>query len=284
MPTIDLPLGPIDYADEGDPTGVPVVAVHGFMADGDLWASTAAALGDRVRLLRPTLPLGAHRTPLVLDPGPGDVVDVLLAFMDALGLEDPILLGNDTGGAICQLTVARRPDRVGGMVLTNCDAFDQFPPFPFNALLPMSRVPGLMEVLMQGLRVPLLRHTFLYGPLSSRRHEDLWAQFTRPYFADAAIRRQTLGLLRRARPKDLLAATDVLRSWDRETLLVWGQRDLIFRPALGRRLAQALGARLVEVAGARAFVPLETPDLLADHVAAFAAETARARVPAGEAA
>ena len=270
MPTVDLPLGPIDYADEGDPTGVPVVAVHGFMVNRDLWSGTAEALGDRVRILRPNVPLGAHPVPFTRDPSPDVVMDLLLDFLDALELEDPILLGNDTGGAICQLAVAKRPDRVRGMVLTNCDAFDQFPPYPFRVLLPMSRVPGLLETLMQGLHVPLIRHHMLYGPLSVRRRDAVWEQFSRPYRTDPAVRRQALGLVRSVRPQDLLAATESLRTWEGETLLVWGQRDLTLRPSLGRRLADALGAELVEVADSRGFVPLDAPELLAEQIAAFA--------------
>ena len=130
MPSITLPQGTIDYVDEGDPSGTPVVAVHGFAADGDLWATTSAALGERVRVLRPTLPLGSHRSPMHGDPAPQDVAATLLAFLDELGLEDPILLGNDSGGAICQFAINARPDRVRRVVLTNCDGFEQIPAVP----------------------------------------------------------------------------------------------------------------------------------------------------------
>ena len=44
------------------------------------------------------------------------------------------LVGNDTGGALCQLVVTRHPERIGRLVLTNCDAYDEFPPSMFKLL------------------------------------------------------------------------------------------------------------------------------------------------------
>lgn len=280
MPSITLPQGTIEYVDEGDPTGTPVVAVHGVVTDGDLWAATSAALGDRVRVLRPTLPLGSHRMPMHLAPGPRDVATVLLAFLDALDLEDPVLLATDSGGAICLLALHAQPDRVRRLVLTNCDAFDQFPPFPFSPLRPLSKVPGLLTALMQGTRIPWLRHRLLYGVLATRRQDALWEQFLRPFHADRVIRRHTAEIFRKADPAELLAATNALASWDGDALVVWGMRDRIFKPGLGRRLAGTLRAPFVEVEGSKTFVCLDAPQLLADEVAAFVARASSpVRVP-----
>ena len=46
----------------------------------------------------------------------------------ALDLSDVTLVGNDTGGAICQYLVDTDRSRIGRLVLTNCDCFEQFPP------------------------------------------------------------------------------------------------------------------------------------------------------------
>ncbi len=51
-----------------------------------------------------------------------------LQLLDALDLHDVTLVGNDTGGAICQLAIKGDHNRIGGLVLTNCDAFEHFPP------------------------------------------------------------------------------------------------------------------------------------------------------------
>ena len=270
MPSITLPQGTIEYFDEGNPAGVPVVAVHGFLASAELWGTTAAALGERVRVLRPTLPLGSHRVPVHGTPGPREVAAILLAFLDAMGLEDPILLGNDSGGAICQLAVQAQPERVRRLVLTNCDGFDQFPPFPFSLLRPMSRVPGLITALMQGTRVPRLNHALVYGLLASGRHEELWRRFVEPFHANRAVRAQAIGFMRQVDPAELVEASNALGSWGGDALVVWGMRDRFFRPALGQRLAATLGAPLVEVPDGKTFVCLDAPKVVADAVATFA--------------
>ena len=59
--------------------------------------------------------------------------------MDALELEDVTLVGNDTGGAICQLVATRHPERLGRLVLTDCDAYENFLPPMFRPLQARAR-------------------------------------------------------------------------------------------------------------------------------------------------
>ena len=47
---------------------------------------------------------------------------------------DVTLVGNDTGGAICQLVATRHPERLGRLVLTPCDAYENFLPPAFRSL------------------------------------------------------------------------------------------------------------------------------------------------------
>lgn len=271
MPHVTLPQGRVDYVDEGDATGVPVVFVHGFLTDGELWAATGAALGGRARVIRPTWPLGSHRTPMTESLDPGQVADLVVAFMDELGLEDPILVGNDSGGAVSQLVVARHPDRLRRLVLTNCDAFTELPPQPFAWFRYVAKVPGLLAAILAPLRISRLRHTLFYGQLASARHRDLWDRFFAPYASERRIRRQASDFVARASTADLLAATGFLGEWEGEVVIVWGMRDIVFRPSLGRRLAAAAGAPLIPVPDAKAFVPLDSPQVVADVIAAVAA-------------
>ena len=140
MPTVDLPQGRVNYRVAGPPDSAlpPVVFVHGIMVNGELWTGVADALAARgIRSYAPDLPLGAHPVPLSPDAdiSPRGVAALLLAFLDALGLTDVTLAGNDTGGALCQFLLDADASRVGRLVLTNCDAFDQFPPPPFPSRL-----------------------------------------------------------------------------------------------------------------------------------------------------
>lgn len=66
-------------------------------------------------------------------------------LVEALDLTDAALVGNDTGGALAQMLVARRPHRIGRLVLVSCDAFDNFPAgLPGRVSTLAGRMPGGM--------------------------------------------------------------------------------------------------------------------------------------------
>src|SRR4051812_6232730 len=107
MPMVDLPQGRVSYRAAGPPDSAlpPVVFVHGIMVNGELWTGVAEVLAARgIRSYAPDLPLGAHPVALKADADltPRGVAKLLLAFLEALGLSDVTLVGNDTGGALCQ--------------------------------------------------------------------------------------------------------------------------------------------------------------------------------------
>ena len=62
------------------------------------------------------------------------------------------IVGNDTGGAICQLMLAGDTSRIGAAVLTNCDAFSTFPPRALARLFYAGRHPGSSRAWSPGLR------------------------------------------------------------------------------------------------------------------------------------
>src|SRR5687767_7097809 len=127
MPAVELAQGTIHYREAGPPDGRPVVFVHGYLMAGDLWAALGERLAARgLRAIMPTWPLGAQPEPLRpgADVTARGVAAIVVAFLEALELEDVVLAGNDTGGAICQLVAAGQPERLGALVLTNCDAFE----------------------------------------------------------------------------------------------------------------------------------------------------------------
>jgi pimeloyl-ACP methyl ester carboxylesterase len=142
-PEIQLSAGTIKYEDTGG-SGPVILFVHGLLASGMLWAPVVPLLSGEARCIVPELPLGAHEEPMNPDAelSPRSVAGLLAEFMDKLDLNDVTLVGNDTGGAICQLLVTEHPERVGRLVLTPCDAFEQFFPPAFRLLQWVSKVPG----------------------------------------------------------------------------------------------------------------------------------------------
>ena len=125
---IDLPAGRIRYRDEGQ--GKPVVFVHGYLVDGRLWDGVVDSLSDRCRCLAPDWPIGSQ--PMAMKPdadlSPYGIAATIASFLEALDLEDVTIVGNDSGGAMSQVLVTRHPERIGRLVLTNCDTHENFPP------------------------------------------------------------------------------------------------------------------------------------------------------------
>ena len=168
--------------------------VHGFLVDSTLWDPVAERLAAAgVRCILPDWPLGSHRTPTdpaaELSPAAlGRAVPELLAALD---LEGVTLVGNDTGGAVCQLALAGDTTRVGALVLTNCDVFERFPPPLFVPLFRLARHRWAVWTLMQQVRLRAVRHSALaYGMLLNRpRPAALTRAWVAPALADAAIRR-----------------------------------------------------------------------------------------------
>lgn len=278
MPTIDLPHGTVNYRVTGpaEPATGPVVFVHGFLVNATLWSATADALaGAGVRSYAADWPLGSHTIALGerADQSPRGVARQICAFMEALELRDVTLIGNDTGGAICQFLLDEDPSRVGRVVLTNCDAFTNFPPAPFGQLFKAFRKPTAIRALMAPMRATAVRHSpagfglLVREPLDAEQTRG-WVQ---PCLSDAAIREDVARFAQKVDPADLDSASNRLGSFDGRALLVWGAADRFFKLADARRLRDAFtDARLVEIEDGRTFVPHDFPERLAREVVAFA--------------
>src|SRR6266545_6691791 len=163
MPEITLPQGTINYRDSGG--GPPVVFVHGLLVDA-------------TRSIVPDLPLGSHRTAMnpEADITPHGVARLVGDFLAALGLEDVTLVGNDTGGLIGQLVALDHGERVGRLVLTNCDCFEVFPPKEFVPMVKSAHIPGAVKAALTPMRAAAARRTVLaYGGLAREIPDDVTA-------------------------------------------------------------------------------------------------------------
>src|SRR5215204_5645785 len=158
---VELPAGRISYREAGE--GEPIVFVHGYLVDGRLWDGVVDRLADRFRCIAPDWPIGAHRTAMKPDAdlSPPGIASLISSFLVALDLEDVTIVGNDSGGAMSQVLVTQRPERIGRLVLTNCDTHENFPPGPFKAMPPLAKLPGGMFLLSAPFRIEAIaRYAF----------------------------------------------------------------------------------------------------------------------------
>jgi pimeloyl-ACP methyl ester carboxylesterase len=273
--TVEVPAGTIEYRERG--SGPPIVFAHGAAVNGDLWRRVAPAL-DGHRTIVPDLPLGGHT--LALRPGPDlslfGAAGVLGAFIDALDLRGATLVANDTGGALAQALVSRSPERVGRLVLTSCDAFENYPPKAVAYLKPTVRVRPALWLLAKAMGATAAqRLPIAYGWAT---HEPVEPRIMRSYLAglrgDAGVRRDFAALLSQADRRDMLRATEGVGAFAGPALVVWGADDRFFPREHGRRIAEALpDGRFEVVQGSRTFIPEDRPEELVELLRRFLAAT-----------
>jgi pimeloyl-ACP methyl ester carboxylesterase len=277
--SVKLPQGNIHYREYGE--GPPIVFVHGLLVDGRLWRKVTPLLEDNFRCIVPELPLGSHPEPMNPDAdlSPPALARIVAGFLDALDLEDVTLVANDTGGAISQITAANHPERIGRLVLTNCDAFENFLPPAFRPLQWSARVPGMLNGVLQGMRFePLRRLPIAYGWLIKR---DFGAAPTRewvdPFLSDKQVRRDTVKVLKGIDPRYTLEAAEKLRDFERPALLAWAVEDRFFKLSYAERLADTIrGATLERIDDSYTFVSEDQPERLAELIETFARQPTRA--------
>ncbi|HEY3880836.1 MAG TPA: alpha/beta hydrolase [Trebonia sp.] len=270
---VDLPQGRLAYRAAGpaDSPYPPVVFVHGILVDARLWEPVAERLAARgVRSYAPTLPLGAHQLPMNAgaDLSPAGMAQLVRDFTAALGLSGVTIVGNDTGGAICQLILGGDTTRVGAAVLTNGDAFGKFPPRALAPLFRALRHPGLVACLVPGMRSAAVRHGPLaYGLLSSGA---LDRQLTRDWveaLASKAVRHDLATFAAGVRRGVLLDAASRFSQFPGPVGILWGDGDPFFPAELGRQLSEAFPrGSLTTVPGGRTFLSLDHPDEVASEI------------------
>jgi pimeloyl-ACP methyl ester carboxylesterase len=269
---IDLPAGRIRYREAGE--GKPVVFVHGYLVDGRLWDGVVDKLSDRCRCLAPDWPIGAQQIAMKPDAdlSPYGIAAIVASFLEALDLEDVTIVGNDSGGAMSQVLVTRHPERIGRLILTNCDTHENFPPGIFKTMPPIAALPGGMALLAAPFRINALARA-AFKPFSKNPiPADLVASWMEPGLHDPGVKRDVKKVTTGMNKRYTLEAAEKLRTTELPILLTWAPGDRFFPLKYAQRLqSEAPNARLVEIPDSKTFVPLDQPQRLADEIASFVA-------------
>ncbi|WP_199430338.1 alpha/beta fold hydrolase [Qaidamihabitans albus] len=276
MPQIELSAGTIDYSDTGGP-GPVLVFLHGVTMDATVWRKVVPELPGEYRCVLPTWPLGSHRTPMRPDAdlslrGLGLLVG---EFLEALDLRDVTLVLNDWGGG--QVLVSEgRAERVGRLVLTSCEAFDNYPPgLPGRALTLAARLPGGLRLTMRMAGWQWFRRApGGWGWMSKRPvPREVMDGWFEPATDRPEIRRDLARYGASVPPRrTLLEWAERMRSFDRPVLVAWAAEDRIMPPEHGRRLAVLFpDATLVEIDDSYTLIPEDQPRVLAETIEKFVA-------------
>ena len=286
---LELPQGRLRYFEAG--TGSPIVFAHGLLVNANLWRKVVARLSGEFRCIALELPLGSHTLPMPEDAdlAPHGLANLIADAIEAFALDEvTLVVGNDTGGALCQIVVSRRPERVGRLVLTSCDYRENFPPRMFRYFKLAAAIPGAMRLLMLPMRLRVPRRLpFAFGWLVmrpiDRQAEDsyLLAGMTIP-----GVERDLKRVIKGLDTRYTNEAADRLKEFNKPALIAWSREDRFFKSAHAQRLAHDLpNARLEWIEHARSLSPEDEPGRLAELIASFVCaprgrrDSRKARVP-----
>jgi pimeloyl-ACP methyl ester carboxylesterase len=273
MPAVALTMGNVHYEKVGPETGRPVVLIHGYAMGGSLWRPLTEQLAaGGFRCFAPTWPLGAHTEPM--NKHAELTIEAIAAmvgeFLDTLSLEDVVLVGNDTGGAIAQVVATSTPARIGALVLTSCDAFEHFPPPILKPFIAAAKFAPTFRAALQPLRTRLGRER-AYGALAHADIDDLVTEWLKPALTNSKVRDDLRRLTASLNQATTVRAAERLPRFRNPALIAWSRDDAFFPFEDGQRLAATLpNARLEVIHEARTFSMIDQPDTLAGLIADFA--------------
>jgi pimeloyl-ACP methyl ester carboxylesterase len=194
-----------------------------------------------------------------------------------LGIGAFHLVGNDSGGAIAQITACAAPERVLSLTLTNCDVDENVPPPAFAQAVSLARA-GLFSRAMGDMlnNLELARSDFGLG-VGFEHKENVTTELVETYIAPMltteARAADLNGYVAAFEPKHLVAIRDKLAALKVPTQLLWGTEDIFFTLKDADWLARTVPGfrRLVRAEGARLFFAEERPHWVVSRLREFMA-------------
>jgi len=238
----------VAYVDDG--TGPVVLLLHGCPFASFVWRNVIPILAPAHRCIAPDLlGLGDTETPPGADWSLPAQESMIVGLLDALGIERAHVVGHDHGGAVAQLLAAHHPQRVDRLVLSNAEAYDNWPSDEERPFVRLTQIPLIGAiVLWLWSRKPVLRATLAEARAVFRRDaltREMLDVYVRANFATRHKRNKTKRFLAlQFEPSNRRVTMDVvpaLRRFDHPTLLLWARDDPHFGPRWAERLRNDLG-------------------------------------------
>lgn len=259
---VETPSGNISYVEHGN--GPVALFVHGVLLNGYLWRHQLTQLGNLRRCIAvDLLAHGNTEISATQDVSVTANAHMLAQFLDALKIDQVDLVGNDSGGGICQIFAALYPKRVRSLTLTNCDAHDNWPPEAFKAFVAMVAAGGLSQTLNALLAdKSVYRSPQALGPAYERPEavaDDTIETYLRPLTRSAQRTRDIERFVNAFDCRHTLEIERQLALVQAPTLIVWGTDDIYFDPKWSHWLEKTIPGtkRRVELKSARLFFPEE---------------------------
>lgn len=237
---VDLEGHKTHYLEKGE--GEPIVLIHGFFYDSDLWVSNIDKLAEHYKVYALDLWGFGYSTREPLDFSYQLFSDQVLLFMDALGIERAHIAGQSMGGGTVIWFGVQNRSRVNKIILVDPAGVPHGIPLTGKIF----NLPRVGEFFL-GLKSNFIRKKNL---------ADLWFYkkdlITESYFEDVTrfhkIKGTTecmLTILRKEFFNTLSDELQQLAQLDIPILIVWGKEDKAIPVKMGEEMHRILkGSRL----------------------------------------
>jgi pimeloyl-ACP methyl ester carboxylesterase len=261
---IATPSGTISYVEQG--SGPVALFVHGVLLNGYMWRHQLAQLGDIRRCIAvDLLAHGNTEISATQDVSVTANAHMLAQFLDAMKIDQVDLIGNDSGGGVCQIFAALYPERIRTLALTNCDAHDNWPPEafkPFVAMVATGGLPGTLSAMLADksiYRSPQALAAAYERPESVT--DDTIETYLQPHTRTPQRTHDLERFVNAFDCRHTVAIEKQLRKVQAPTLIAWGTDDIYFDVKWSHWLEKAIPGttRRVEFDAARIFFPEERP-------------------------
>lgn len=278
----------LHYLEQG--RGPPVLMLHGFPDHAGAWRPLANRLADSYRVIAPDLRgYGESGRPTSDSDYRLDLlIDDIVGLVDALGLATVCLCGHDWGGVLAFAVAAAHPGRIAALIALNA------PPFGvLQAMIWHDPAQRAASHYINDLRAPDagarfneanvdgLMDRFLGEPLHQGRlsPEDVAAYrhaWTRPGVWQAMLAWYRAAPLEVPTDETIMpSVTPSIESIDCPVLVIWGDRDEVFVPAMADAIGAACrNAHVERVAIAGHMAHRDAPDHCAALIKGFLAHHA----------
>ena len=267
---VDTQYGRVAVVENG--TGPAAVFLHGFPLNGFHWRYQLTELADLRRCIAIDL-MGLGHTEIRANQelSFSAQAQMVLATLDALGVKDFDLVGNDTGGGIAQIIATKVPARIRSLVLTNADIHDNWPPKALG-VVHAAATDGVLDDLFVGY---LANPEQARNGLGSMVFEDpqyLTAELLEAYLGPittTAERRDDINrFITSQNNAETVAIKSNLERLTAPTLILWGTGDPFFGVEWAYWLRDTIpGVRnVIEFPQAKLFFPEERAEEVTAHI------------------
>jgi len=256
--------------------GEPIVLIHGYGAGMWVWEKQMDALSKNYQVFAVDLPGHGFSDRPKIEYTPETYVRSLNCFMEGVGIEKAVLIGNSMGGGIAWGMAVSFPETQKKLILIDAappDVLDQVQNDSFRMLVEVKDLPFFPYLLIasrnRGSIKGVLEECVSNRSLITREITDRAFQLLRitgtTWVLTSTFKHAT----------EALSFKESLSLIPHPTLVIWGEQDLIFPVRVGEKLHSVIPRSILRTIPQSGHIPMwETPEAVNPLLLSFLQEEA----------